>query len=85
MKKQGLEIRDQRSVEWLLRKAMPPVEDQFNGSHDLWPEMLRRLRAEATPEPAKVRVPWFDWALAAGLVALLALFPVWIPVLLYYL
>ncbi len=53
--------------------------------YDLWPAMQRRLRAEAAGAPVKVRVPWFDWALAAGLLALLALFPAWIPVLLYYL
>ena len=35
--------------------------------------------------PAKVRVSWFDWALMGGLAVLLAIFPAWIPVLLYYL
>jgi hypothetical protein len=83
MKKQGSGIRDQGSVERLLRLALPPVADAGDASHDLWPAMLRRVRAAAAPK--RVRVPWFDWALAAGLVALLALFPAWIPVLLYYL
>ena len=87
MKKQGTGIRDQGSgnIEALLRRAMPPVEDDAGEARDLWPEMVRRLRAEAAAGPVRVRVPWFDWALAAGLIALLALFPAWIPVLLYYL
>jgi hypothetical protein len=42
--------------------------------------MLRRLE-----ERRKVRVPWFDWVLAGGLAAVLAVFPAWIPLLLYYL
>lgn len=69
----------------LLRWAMPPVEDHADETHDLWPAMLRRLRVGSAVEPVRVRVPWFDWALAAGLVVLLVLFPAWIPVLLYYL
>jgi hypothetical protein len=88
MKKQGPGEQGTKGPErtaGLLRRALPPVEERSEFSRDLWPEMLRRLRAETAPEPAKVRVPWFDWALAAGLVALLALFPAWIPVLLYYL
>jgi hypothetical protein len=32
-----------------------------------------------------VQVPWFDWALLAGLVGLAAFFPASIPVFLYYL
>jgi hypothetical protein len=42
--------------------------------------MLRRL-----DERRKVHVPWFDWVLAGGLAAVLAMFPAWIPMLLYYL
>jgi len=69
----------------LLRQALPPIGDYDESSPDLWPAMQRRLRAEAAPERAQVRVPWFDWALAGGLALLLAVFPAWIPVLLYYL
>jgi hypothetical protein len=78
MKKQG-------TVERLLRQALPPIGDNGGISPDLWPAMLRRLRAEAAAEPPRVRVPWFDLALAGGLAVLLAAFPAWIPVLLYYL
>jgi len=95
MKKQGTReqgnkgtgIRDQGSgrVARLLRQALPPVEATAGERRDLWPEMRRRLRAESVPAAAKVRVPWFDWALGGGLAVLLAAFPAWIPVLLYYL
>jgi hypothetical protein len=43
--------------------------------------MLRRL--DAQPEP--LRIPWFDWALAAVVAAALLLFPNAIPALLYQL
>jgi hypothetical protein len=82
MKKQGSGIRDQgseRSLELLLRQSVPRIEEA-EPDRDLWPAMLRRLE-----ERRQVRVPWFDWALAGGLAALLAVFPAWIPVLLYYL
>jgi len=85
MKMQGTGNREQGRVERLLRHALPPIGDNGEISHDLWPAMLRRMRAEAAAEPPRVRVPWFDLALAAGLALLLAAFPAWIPVLLYYL
>ena len=87
MKRHQSEIRDQRSerIARLLRQSIPPVEEESALSHDLWPDMLRRLRVEAAPAPARLHVPWFDWALAAGLAGLLAAFPAAIPVLLYYL
>jgi hypothetical protein len=92
MKRQGTNNRDEGSgnreqgaLERLLREALQPITDEAELSHDLWPAMLGKLRAEAAPAPAKVRVPWFDWALAGGLALLLAAFPAAIPVLLYYL
>ncbi len=84
MKRQGSGNRDQ-GTERLLRRVVPPVGEDADGAGDLWPAMLRRLRAESLPKRAKVRVPWFDWALAGGLVLLLAAFPAAIPLLLYYL
>jgi len=81
----GGPARDQGTVEQLLRQSIPSIGEHAGQSEDLWPAMQRRLRAEAAPEPARVRVPWFDWALAGGLVLLLFAFPAWIPVLLYYL
>jgi hypothetical protein len=87
IRKQRTEIREQRSerIEDLLRQAVPPVEDHAESGGDLWPAMLRKLRAESAPAPAKVGVPWFDWALAGGLAVLVGAFPAAIPVLLYYL
>ena len=72
-------------MEQLLRRAMPPVGDHDEFSKDLWPHLRARMQAETPAAPVGVRVPWFDWALVLGLVALLAFFPAWIPVLLYYL
>ena len=64
----------------LLRQALPRIADDNELDRDLWPAMLRRL-----DERRKVNVPWFDWVLAGGLATVLALFPAWIPMLLYYL
>jgi len=63
----------------LLQQALPPVAADAEPARDLWPAVLRRLDAKpASP-------PWFDLALAGGLVALIACFPAAIPVFLYYL
>ncbi len=62
----------------LLRKAISPVADR-ELKHDLWPQMLRKLDEQPS------RVPWFDWALAAIVSALLLVFPNAIPALLYHL
>jgi hypothetical protein len=87
MKKQGTGIREQGSgrIEQLLREAVPPYGDRVEESRDLWPTMHQRLRTEAAAKAPRIRVPWFDLALAGGLVLLLFAFPAWIPVLLYYL
>lgn len=78
---QGTGIRDQGSerMKQMLRDAFSPVEDFPDLPRDLWPSMLKRMNA-----PVKVP-PWFDWALAGGLVAFTAFAPATIPVLLYYL
>ena len=88
MKKQGTREQGNKGTGRLVRllqNALPPMEDTPGGPRDLWPDMHRRLRAESAPAAAKVHVPWFDWALAGGLALLMAAFPGWIPVLLYYL
>ncbi len=51
-----------------IRKAMPPLGDT-EVQQDLWPRMLRRL------DQAPQRAPWFDWALAALLLASFFVFP----------
>ena len=70
---------DDRELRELLKGAVAPVSDT-ELKRDLWPQMLRRL-----DEQQPVRVPWFDWALAALLSASLLMFPGVIPALLYHL
>jgi hypothetical protein len=78
---QESEIGDQgsKSIERLLRQALPRIKDQAELSYDLWPAMLRRLDQRSAP------VPWFDWVLMGGLAAVIVAFPAAIPMLLYYL
>lgn len=72
---------DDDRMKQMLKQALPPVAD-VEPARDLWPAFLRRL----DDKPAQ-SLPWlwFDWALAGGLVAFVALVPASIPVLLYYL
>jgi hypothetical protein len=63
----------------LIRQAIAPVKDA-ELQRDLWPQMLKKLQQH---EP--VRVPWFDWVLAAVSCLILFLFPSVIPALLYHL
>jgi hypothetical protein len=65
----------------LLKQAIAPVK-ATELPRDLWPQVLRKL--DAQPAPA-LNVPWFDWALAAILSAILVFFPGSIPALLYHL
>jgi hypothetical protein len=69
--------RDEALKELLKRAAGGPADRELK--RDLWPEMLRRL------ERPSVRVPWWDWALAAALLLCLLLFPKTIPAVLYLL
>ena len=70
---------DDKALRDLLKQSIAPVRDA-ELRRDLWPQMLRRLDA-AQP----VRVPWFDWVLAALASAALIFFPGAIPALLYHL
>ena len=65
-------------VKTLLKNVLATVQ-HTDLQLDLWPQMLRRL------DEQPLRVPWFDWALAAVLAASLLLFPGAIPALLYHL
>ena len=67
----------------LLQSAMPRVGDDADLPRDLWPAMLRRMDEQSARGARSV--PWFDWALAGGLVAFAAIAPRTIPVILYYL
>ncbi len=62
------ENREDKDVRAALQNAFPAAETGLR--RDLWPAMLRRL--EEPPAPA---VPWYDWALAAGVMAMVVLFP----------
>ena len=70
-----------KGIKTLLKQAVVPVKDT-ELRRDLWPPMLRKLNEQ----PAlAITVPWFDWALAAILGAVLIFFPGSIPALLYHL
>lgn len=71
---------EERELQALLQREFPSAQNVELQS-DLWPRMLRRLDAQRQP----LRVPWFDWALAAAVAAMLLLFPSAIPALLYQL
>ncbi len=69
--------RDQALQELLQRAAGGPADRELK--RDLWPEMLRRL------ERPPMRLPWWDWLLAAALLACLLIVPETIPLVLYQL
>ena len=71
---------DDRELQALLKQEFPALQNA-ELQRDLWPQMLRHL--DAQPEP--LRIPWFDWVLAAAVAAALLLFPNVIPALLYQL
>jgi hypothetical protein len=73
----------QTRMKKLLHEALPPVAGDAGPGRDLWPEVLRRLDARVSA-PASPGWVWFDGALLAGLVGLVAIFPTAIPVFLYY-
>lgn len=79
---------DENPIKQLLKKALPPVAPDAEPSRDLWPIVLRRLDSE--PEPThfssralSTKLPWFDWALIAGLIVFAIACPAAIPVFLY--
>jgi hypothetical protein len=67
-----------KELKTLLKDALAPVQ-HTELQRDLWPQMLRRL------DEQPLRVPWFDWVLAAAVAASLLFFPGAIPALLYHL
>lgn len=71
-------------MERLLRDSMGRAGSEVPPDRDLWPVMLRRLQQAEEIQPSGA-VPWFDWALAAGLAMCMLAFPSLIPIVLYYL
>jgi hypothetical protein len=69
------------NVKELLKRAITPMQNT-ELRRDLWPQMLRKLDEPPLPIHS---VPWFDWALAAILSAVLIFLPGSIPALLYHL
>ena len=65
-------------VQRLVRRAIGPLAGA-ELKRDLWPRMQARL------DTPPVRVPWWDWALAAAVLLCLAVFPAAIPSVLYQL
>jgi hypothetical protein len=81
---QGSVVRDQEErTKQMLLDALPPLGAGAEPDHDLWPAMLRRMDEQGARGASSI--PWFDWALAGGLVAFAAIAPGTIPVILYYL
>jgi hypothetical protein len=74
-----MDQQDDRELRELIKQSIAPVKD-VELRRDLWPQMLKRLEQQ---QP--IRVPWFDWALAAVAGAALFFFPGVIPALLYHL
>ena len=74
-------------IKQLLQRAIPPIDAGAEPARDLWPVMLRHLDAAPGTSSRLLphSLPWFDWALIAGLVLFAAFFPATIPVFLYYL
>ncbi len=70
-----------KEMKKLLKQAIAPAKDT-ELRRDLWPQMLGKLEEQSAPV---LSVPWFDWALAAVLGAVLVFFPGSIPALLYHL
>ena len=70
---------EEKNLRQLLKQNIAPVDDT-ELRRDLWPQMLQRL-----DQQQPLRVPWFDWVLAALAGAALLLFPGVIPALLYHL
>lgn len=62
------EHRDEEEVRAALQRTFPAAETELR--RDLWPAMLRRMQEQPAPT-----VPWYDWALAAGVVAMVVFFP----------
>jgi hypothetical protein len=78
---------DSEDLKQLLRRGVPPLRDaDVELRRDLWPQLKQRLDRENARDHARqpLRIPWFDWALAAIAAAALIFFPGVIPALFYH-
>ena len=88
------ELNDLTEIKHLLRQAMPPLpSDQLEPRTDLWPQLRARIEAQhdadrsagnLNRESPRIRITWFDWALAALAAGALIFYPGIIPALLYH-
>jgi hypothetical protein len=77
---------NEKSINQLLKQAVPPVDADAEPPRDLWPAVLRKLDERAPDDvAARSHWVWFDVALLGGLAVLGVSFPATIPLLLYYL
>lgn len=58
---------EEQEIRAALRSAFPASETELR--RDLWPVLLRRLDAQP------IKVPWYDWTLAAVLFLSVFVFP----------
>jgi hypothetical protein len=85
---------DLTEIKHLLRQSIPPLQPNQLAPHtDLWPQLRARIESQRNTDRAaaninraspRIRVAWFDWALAALAAAALIFFPGIIPALLYH-
>jgi hypothetical protein len=77
MNKPGQDEIPGQEIKELLQRAFPGPPAEL--PTDLWPAMLRKL--DQTP----VKVPWYDWGLAAVLAGILIFFPKILLLFVYHL
>lgn len=61
------EDHEEQEIRAALKSAFPAAETELR--RDLWPVLLQRLDAPA------IKVPWYDWALAAAVFLSVFVFP----------
>ncbi|HKD13083.1 MAG TPA: hypothetical protein VKD65_03045 [Candidatus Angelobacter sp.] len=71
------ENHDEEEIRAALKRAFAEPDTELR--RDLWSSMLQRL------ETPRITVPWYDWALAACVVAVVILFPKFILFFAYHL
>jgi hypothetical protein len=92
---QQLDPNELNQLKHLLHQSIPPFSaDRLEPRADLWPQLRARINSQSElvrpansnreSTPTQVRIPWFDWALAALAAAALIFFPGIIPALLYH-
>ncbi len=69
-------MNDDKELQQLLKRAFTQTAET---ERDLWPQMQERLERPRLP------APWFEWAMAAAALGLIAFAPTTIPILLYWL